>query len=575
MAAFVAVLLFQGLLLYCFWPAMDLPLWDESNYMGWGAKFAHGLGALTSVSNSPLYILVYSWLVRGLGATGAVFAMRLATTVLFSSALLAFLMRHLRSAGLAAFLAILWSSSGYNIGADWPVYKFGALLFLMALLHARSGQRPVTALLLALCALVRLEYLLVLVAYTGYLGAVVLRKRSLMVLGSGPKQIKDWPAIAMAVPALALLLYTAVHIESWSLGGPRTWFAFKQHYAFRQVESGRRGLEPWLDYQVVIDEDFPGCNSPMEALRTNPRAFRDHVARNLIQLPRVTCGLLLGVNRRGCWIVCALFLLLCLINAVRVVRGRRWRALAGNFKAYFREPADAVVLSFMAFAGLAPSLIVYAKNNYALLMLPAMLLCAGVVYEVLRRTALRSRPESGEDTPSPICEGQTARPTSPPSPAPGRLDRLLRWGPFALCVLTVPVVLLYPGLFSIPRRKPVYEKVMRLRDIWPDQPIRLLGVQSFSYANYLGWQRCTPIEPFGQSTAAARAQEKVTLGELVARHQPNAVLIAPRFLESSQFDSQSVDILDSSDWIKHEISADEAVYFRREGRSPVVHSLQP
>ena len=69
----VAVLAFQFLLLYPLHTSMDLPMADESYYMGWGSKFASGTGTLGDTSSSPFYILLYSVFVRSFGAIGASF----------------------------------------------------------------------------------------------------------------------------------------------------------------------------------------------------------------------------------------------------------------------------------------------------------------------------------------------------------------------------------------------------------------------------------------------------------------------------------------------------------------------
>ena len=547
---FVVIVVFQTLLLYRYWPAVDLPLWDESNYMGWGAKFARGIAGLTAVSNSPAYVLVYAGLVAAFGEIAAVFLMRLTTTILLSAVVLAFLLRHLRCTALALFLVLLWASSCYNMGTNWLIYKFATLLFVLTLIHARSGQRWATCLLLALCALVRLEYLLVFAAYAAYIAVRLVRKRTWSALGHRPRGRRDYVALGVAVPIGLLIVFVAIRVDSWSMGGRRTWFAFRQHYAFRQVQAERCVLDPWLDYAVVIEKDFPLCNSLTNALRTNPRALLGHVAANVLSLPRVIFGLLLPISRKAAWPILVVFLLLCVTNARTLVSPGHWRRAVQRVKSSLSHAGDAPVLSLMGLTGLLPSLLVYAKNKYALMALPVLLLGMGYVCEALLTTGPHTK--CGDPLPT------------PPPGAKGPRERLVRSGPVTLCAVTLAVVVLDDGLFRVARRKPVYDKVKNLRAVWPNANTKLLGVLSFSYANYLGWHRCTPIEPFGDSTGPAWTTSKVTLAELIARHKPDAVLISPRFLQSAQFDKDSISVLDSPRWDRHEIGCDETLHLRND-----------
>jgi hypothetical protein len=164
---YVCLAVLQFLLLYPLHTTMDLPLWDEANYMGWGEQFLHS-GTLGPVSGSPVYILLYSMFVELFGTIDSIFYMqyflKIGTIILFIS----FLIQHLQSRLLALLLTMIWAISSINIWSTVLVYHLALGIFLLALIFL-DQNRIATSILLWLCALTRLEYVFLALAYNGYL----------------------------------------------------------------------------------------------------------------------------------------------------------------------------------------------------------------------------------------------------------------------------------------------------------------------------------------------------------------------------------------------------------------------
>src|ERR1700733_1890083 len=93
-ASYLYVALFQFLLLYPLQKTMDLPSWDEAIYMGQGEQFVHG-GNLGSLSDSPLFALLFSFFVRAFGTVGSIFYMQYFVKISVSLLLFHFLSKQL------------------------------------------------------------------------------------------------------------------------------------------------------------------------------------------------------------------------------------------------------------------------------------------------------------------------------------------------------------------------------------------------------------------------------------------------------------------------------------------------
>ena len=153
---YVCVIVVQFLLLYPLHTTMDLPIWDEAIYVGHGARFLHG-DTLGAIFISPVYILLYSPLIKIFGSIHSVFYMQYLVKITVSTLLLLTLIEHLRSRSLALLLTLIWVASGVNIFERVLVYHVALGFFLLAL-FSLNKHRGITLLLLCLSSLTRLEY---------------------------------------------------------------------------------------------------------------------------------------------------------------------------------------------------------------------------------------------------------------------------------------------------------------------------------------------------------------------------------------------------------------------------------
>jgi len=528
----VAVLAFQFLLLYPLHTSMDLPMADESYYMGWGSRFASGTGTLGDTSSSPFYVLLYSVFVRSFGAIGSIFLMKYFLTMSVSVAVFVFLMRNLRTYPISILLSFVWAVSTYNVNADIIVYHFGVLVFLLALIYCNTNKM-VSVILLLLCSFVRLEYILVLVPYVVYLSVLFIRHRKIENLLPSHVRSRRILSSATIVILLALLIYVSINVDGWNLGTDRTWFAFRQHYALSQVRAGQCDLDPWIDYNVLIDRDFPSSNSVFDAFLVNPAPVFRHVLRNLLNLPKAILKSVFPVRALTYYlIICVGFLLYTFAILIFFRRWRRFAVRARNVKSRL---GDIRVLSIFSLLALAPSLIVYAKDRYSVVLMPFILLYSGVLYVALLEASDRKS--------------------------------FLKAGLYYLICIIVVVCLIGPRPLAYrDGKRPIYEKVVRLQEIWPRTKTKLLGLWSTTYANYIGLDKCIPIEPLATAVGGDIRPGGVSLRDLLLSHDPDAVLISQRLLASKNFDENSIKVLNSEAWTAYDIG-DEKLYLKKQIRN--------
>jgi len=132
-----------------------------------------------------------------------------------------------------------------------------------------------------------------------------------------------------------------------------------------------------------------------------------------------------------------------------------------------------------------------------------------------------------------------------------------------LCVLLIAALIGPTPYRDGDRRRVTYEKVLSLRDVWPDRQTSLLGLLSSFYANYIGHDRCIPIEPLVTVIGGDVKSGGVRLDDVLAIYDPDAVLIGHRLLGSRNFDRSSLEVLDTERWAVHEIGDDKVYFLKR------------
>ena len=515
---------FQTIMLHPLHESLDLPAWDESNQMAWGAEFVAGSGTLKQLSASPLYNLFYALLTTVFGRIDSIFAMKYSLTLALSSLLFVMLAVYSRRVALPFLLCVLWSLSQFNLATTLGVYHFGLCLFVVAILVCNTSRAAALVLLLLAC-LVRLEYLFVVVPYGAY-GLWAMRRSGARRLLGGRS------SIAALMLLVALALYTAWHIERWDLGGSRSWHAFGQHYALAEREAGRTEVNPWLDYDAVLERDFPGSRTTLDALSSNPGAFGWHIVRNVALLPTALLELLTPYRLADHWprYTAAWILILA---APLIALATRPREFLEQFRSGLSRLGDVALLGVLSPLAVLPCLVVRPKASYMLPLLPFLVLFVIVA----TRAALQSI-------------GNVRR------------ERVVGWVAGSVGVVLVCISSLSHRPYDEPDRpRPLLRRVTALESLWPEGRVKLMGIGASTYANYLGYDRCLAVEPFTSVGGAIDAPRETRLDRLIEIHRPDAVLINPWLIESRGFDRSSLQVLTPDRWQRHSLHGEE-VFFK-------------
>jgi hypothetical protein len=530
LSPYVCVVVLQFLLLYPLHTTMDLPTWDEADYMGQGERFLHG-GTLGPISGSPVYHLLYSLIVKVFGTVNSIFYMQYFVKISVSILLLLFLVGHLRSRLLALLLTLIWVVSGVNIWGTVLVYHVALGLFLLAL-ASLNKHRIVTFLLLCLSALTRLEYIFPTLAFAGYL-----------IFTSSLRQTKGQsemtpPKAGLTLPRFAaflltvLLLYVALNVDNFNPGNKRAWVAFNQHYARHEVESGRYNLNPYIDSNVVIQNDFPGANSLTDAFLINPKSFLKHLLRNIAIFPKATIMFSLPYTSQYTLFLLYGALLGFAVTVLTQASVINHRMLFSGLLRVIRDRKAILYLTLVSMTALIPILLVYPAPHYTLVMAPLCLLWLGLAcLQVLKII------------------------NSP---------KFTRWSLTALNLLFILSILIVDKPYTSRHgERAVYEQVAQLVEVWPKEKLKLMGVGASWYSSYIGSQNVFPIEPLATVYGEKIENDSSDLRALLKRHNPDVVFINDSLVNSKNFNTDSLEVLNSDQWVKYSVGND-SFYFLKE-----------
>ena len=526
---YVCVMVVQFLLLYPLHNTMDLPIWDEAIYVGQGARFLHG-DTLGAIFISPIYSLLYSSLIRIFGSIHSVFYMQYLVKITVSTLLLLTLVEHLRSRSLALLLTLIWVASGVNIFERVLVYHVALGLFLLALFFLNK-HRGIALLLLCLSSLTRLEYVFPTLAFAAFLTYMAVSNRKNNRFEFVLQKIRMTLPVFVALIITMLIVYVILNVDDLNPGTKRTWLAFRQNYSLHEVESGRFQLNPYLDYNYVMQNDFPGAKSLLDAFLINPKLFLHHVLRNIAMLPIAI--LLFGIPYIGLkiWGLVYGVLLGFAVTIMTQAAVLNPRFLVSRLLRVILERKDLLYVTLASMLSLIPILLVYPKPHHTLIMVPICLLWVGLAcLQVLNII---------------------------------KFPQFSRWSLITLNILVILSILITskPYASQHPER-PVYEKVTQLIELLPRDKIKLMGVGASWYVSYLPIGRVDAVEPLavaGEDTKNNRSDLRV----LLKIHNPDAVIINRELVTSKNFDVGSLEDLKSDRWIKYPIGVD-SVYFLRE-----------
>lgn len=550
--ALVIVLAFQVYHVYGLHVSKDLPLWDESAYVGWGDEFLQD-GKVGSITNAPFYHVLYGMVISAVGLLPGFHAVQYLLKLTLTVLVVLLVFRFSRSGALSLVLGVFFAYSYYHLNIDVLVY-YGALVpYLAAILVARPS--PALSLGLSfLAGLGRLEYMAVPVLHAGFLvwshvaGTSARRSESQEPrMPGGPKfperihllrgfvgEARGATTAVLFASVAAIVwvfnLFVLTRITVWQFHN-RVWFAWSQNYAFFRYLTGRdSGGNPWLDHQTIAERDFPGAQSLSEAFAVNPVQVVEHTWFNLRELPEYLAGFAIAHQNASEW----KYLPLYILGAIVGIAGWRlfkdwpdWQVLANGLKSRGVE----IVLCLGGVLAAAPAVLVSTKTNYIMSLLPAALFVIGGAHLLARRWRLYAR-----------------------------------WSETALIAVAAAFAIftfIRPPAYSAQQEKgPVYKDVVAMRALMaPFQGLKILGVSTASYVNYLGRENGHVfIEPLAISPINRQADD-LSLSGLIRTHDPDVLLINSHW-QSSQSYAIAVAGFDFDAWEPHPLN-DGTLYTKR------------
>ena len=303
--AYLTIILLQLKVMMGLWRYQDLTMGDTASYFRASLRWAQD--GEVNIVWSPLYTAFLGTLHLFLdNAFWTLVAARLLIAVLASVLVLAVL-RRLLPHPLAWIVAAWWAILPITFDTVYTVHLFAALFPLaifavVAYVPGRYGRGIALGLFLATAILVRNEYMLATLLWTGLVFVYEWKQ-----VRTGPPA--SWPHLARAygLPVLAALVLIAFFLSRSVVGfsnfsehaGPKHTLNVCQIYAFNRIQQGDPWQKsPWLECHEIMERDF-GVPEPTfgEAFRRNPGAILGHVWWNIQLIP---AGTQLGLfNRYG------------------------------------------------------------------------------------------------------------------------------------------------------------------------------------------------------------------------------------------------------------------------------------
>jgi hypothetical protein len=329
-----------------------------------------------------------------------------------------------------------------------------------------------------------------------------------------------------------VISYVVLNVDDLNPGTNRTWFAFNQNYALHEVESGRYKLNPYLDYNLIIQEDFPGAESLANAFRINPQSFLKHLVRNIAMLPQAILSFSIPYIGLRIWGLLYGLLLGFAITILTYAAVLNRRLIVSSFLRMIGERRDLLYVTVASMLSLAPILLVYPRPHHTFIMVPLCLLWVGLA--CLQVLKIINSPQ------------------------------FTRWSLITLNALFILSILVTSKPYGSKQpERPVYDKITRLIELWPNKKLKLMAVGASWYAGYIGVDKVAAIEPLATASGNQIANQGTDLRQLLERYHPDAVLVNNELVSSKNFKSDSLEALNSDRWVKHPIGAD-TVYFLKE-----------
>ncbi|MCG8353871.1 MAG: hypothetical protein MI924_39405 [Chloroflexales bacterium] len=352
---------------------LDVGLYDESYYLYNGVTLS--FSNIPAANNAPLYSLWYYVLSfiepDRIDLYFLNFKLMAILPPLFIYVLL-------RAKGvpllLSSVITLLFLISQANL-PTWPkVSHFALLIMLIALTLisriannlAATAAAMVSALLMAY---VRPEYFLSFSIFA--LAVVVLYIRT----------HNRFSRLNTGVFISAMIISTAlIGALGAPLSGGRSIFAFGQHFSLNWVSWTGSDLNPWTNWQEIVNRNFGPVQSVSEAFVSDPALFIRHLAVNSVKIFRPfpaiffyhTNIILPPTKMFG--LVEAFFVFA--LGAFFIIKSwpKKIKAAVANNKRFL------LMSGAYAFTGLVSAIVIYPRDHYVLLPVMLMVLSIAVVF---------------------------------------------------------------------------------------------------------------------------------------------------------------------------------------------------
>jgi hypothetical protein len=390
----------------------------------------------------------------------------------------------------------------------------------------------VATLLLVLATLVRLEYSLVLAGYLlALLRRFTRRGREKFIA----REAFGWVAAPLVLMLLALTLFTLFRMSGLGSASGRAWFAFRQHYAVQQVVSGRSTIDPWIDYQVLAEQVFPGCSSLTDALRTRPHEVLAHIFTNLTRVSSSVGHFLQPTPTLTSWIALGPLSLVAGLSFGGLLILMRGSGLKSVTRELWSGSRNVLQLSLLGPLAVLPGLLIYSKPMYLLPLVPLLFGFLGMSLVCVVRALEFRYPKIG-------------------------IAKALHTMSAAAATAVMLVAVGARGDLHQPSEQRNLRALRLLEDVVPDRAVKLLGLDQAAYCDYLGWERCEKVSMVAATTGASRAIRH-DLSTLIATHAPDIIWIDDRIIGSLSFEPASLDVLNSDGWLMQSLSGSR-MFFR-------------
>lgn len=355
--------------------AVDVNVGDETSYLRAGIRMEDE--GVPGPSSGVLYSLWFALLSRLQGDPVSLYYLSCRVLTIFLAGSFYCALRRQRITRFVALMGAGWILFAAVNLPVWPKpTHFAAIILMPALASPASTRGParrfaallVAALLMAYC---RPEFI---VTYLLLWPAFAIR----VVPGAQARILRRETAAALAVPlAASLALLALVGMPGVGADRYRVFLAFGQHFSLNWTAWHHSHLNPWTDWQAIVEHSFGPVYSVSQAVAADPGLFCRHLLWNAVRTPEALCSVLTlrpygGPAVAGAaWEGAALLAVLAALPVV--VRAARKSRLGDT---------DDWPLALFAVPGVGSSVVLYPRAHY--LVIPAMLVMAWCLRRIRR-----------------------------------------------------------------------------------------------------------------------------------------------------------------------------------------------